>query len=130
MGGPHNIFLEQLFVSANFFNGSIISSPMKGKTVFKCRCLAEVSPFGNDFRGQPCGKITSGAIKGSMMSISGVSPAVLIRGKKPPTDKTCVASMIMRVPTNLVSSRTLQPSTEPIIQGFSVPLDFLVERPC
>ena len=34
MGGPQNIFLEQQFVSANFFNGSIMSSPMKGKTQY------------------------------------------------------------------------------------------------
>ena len=38
-----------------------------------------------------------------------------------------MASKRRRVPTNWVSDRMLQPSTEPIIANFSVPSDFLVE---
>ena len=78
---------------------------MKGKTKYSNAVVLRKYPLVEDFSGQPRGKITCGAIKGSMMSISGVSPSVFIGGKKPPTDKTCVVSTHMRVPTNLVSSR-------------------------
>ena len=48
-------------------------------------------------------------------------------GRAPPTDKIRVVSMRRRVPTNWVSGRTLQPSTESVVARFFVPSDFLVD---
>ena len=61
------------------------------------------------------------------MSNSGLSPAASMGGKEPPTNKTCVVSTRRRVPTNWVSDRMLQPSTEPIVANFYVPSNFLLE---
>ena len=60
------------------------------------------------------------------MSNSGLSQAASIGGRKPPTDKACMVSTRIRVPTNCVSGRMLQPSPEPAIADIYVPSDFLV----
>ena len=62
------------------------------------------------------------------MSNSGFSPAASIVGKRPTKDKNRVVPMRRRVPTNWISGRKLQPSTEPAIASFSVLSDFFVER--
>ena len=69
----------------------------------------------------------SGASKGGLVSSYGLSPAAPMGRWKAPTDKTRVVSMRRRVPTNWVSGRTLQTSTEPVIANLSVPSDFIVE---
>ena len=58
--------------------------------------------------------------------MSGLSPAAPIRGVIP-YNKTHVVSAHRRVLINLVSAKTLQPSIEPAITNFSVPLNFFVE---
>ena len=50
-----------------------------------------------------------------------------VGGRLPPTDKTGVVSTRRRVPTNWVSGRTLQPSTESVVANSFVPSDFLVD---
>ena len=86
----------------------------------------EVSPCGKDSR-RPQEKIMSGAPKGGLMSNSGLSLAASIVGRKPPTDKTYVVSTLWRIPTNRFSSRTLQPSNEPVVANPSVPSYFFME---
>ena len=61
------------------------------------------------------------------MLSSDLSPEAPQGGREPPTDKTRVASMCRRVPTNLVSGRTLQPSVESVVANSFVPSDFLVD---
>ena len=61
------------------------------------------------------------------MLSSDLSPAAPQRRMEPPTDKIRVASTRRRVPTNLVSSRTLQPSIESVVANSFVPSDFLVD---
>ena len=61
------------------------------------------------------------------MSNSDLSPAAPQGGRLPPTDKTRVVSTRRRVPTNLVSGRTLQPSIESVVANSFVPSDFLVD---
>ena len=73
------------------------------------------------------GKIRSGAPKGGVMLNSDLSPAAPQGGIEPPTDKTRVVSTRRRVPTNLVSGRTLQPSIESVVANSLVPSDFLVD---
>ena len=46
---------------------------------------------------------------------------------EPPSDKTCVVPTCRRVPTNSISSSTLQPSIELVIADSFVPSDFLVD---
>ena len=58
---------------------------------------------------------------------SDLSPAAPQRGREPPTDKTRVVSTRRRVPTNLVSGRTLQPSIESVVANSFVLSDFLVD---
>ena len=58
---------------------------------------------------------------------SDLSPAAPQGGRKPATDKTRVVSTRRRVPTNWVSSRTLQPSIESVVANSFVPSDFLVD---
>ena len=61
------------------------------------------------------------------MSNSGLSLAAPIGGGESLTNKTSVVSTHKLVPTNWVSGRTLQPSTEPVITKVFVLSDFLVE---
>ena len=49
------------------------------------------------------------------------------RGRKPPTDKAHVVSTRRWVPTNWVSRRTLQPSSQLVVTNLSVPSGFLME---
>ena len=58
---------------------------------------------------------------------SDLPPAALQGGREPPIDKTRVVSMRRRVPTNLVSGRTLQPSIESVVANSFAPSDFLVD---
>ena len=58
---------------------------------------------------------------------SDLSPAAPQGGREPPTDKTCVVFTRRRVPTNLVSGRTLQPSIESVVANSFVPSDFIVD---
>ena len=61
------------------------------------------------------------------MSNSDISPAAIIRGRELSTSKTCMVLTHMRVPsTNLISGRTLQPSTELFVASVSAPSGFLV----
>ena len=55
-----------------------------------------------------------------------VSPAAPQVGRTP-QDKTRVVSACRRVPTNLASGRTLQPSIESVVANSFVPSDFLVD---
>ena len=128
MGGPQNIFLKQKFVSANFFNSSIFTYERENCIQMPLSCGSIL--LWKRFQGTTSWENHVWRHKRQYYVNLWCLSSSFSRGKEAPTDKTCVVSMIMRVPTNLVSSRTLQPSTEPIIQGFSVPLDFLVERPC
>ena len=94
---------------------------------FKPRCLAEASTCGKDFRRLPRGKIRSGAPKGGMMLNADLSPAAPQGGMEPLTDNTRVVFTRRRVPTNWVSSRTLQPSIESVVASLFVPSDFLMD---
>ena len=58
---------------------------------------------------------------------SDLSPAVPQGGREPLTEKTCVMSTCRRVPKNLFSGRTLQPSIESVVANSFVPSDFLVD---
>ena len=58
---------------------------------------------------------------------SDLSLAASQGGTSPPTDKTRVLSSRRRVPTNMVSGRTLQPSIESVVANSFVPSDFLVD---
>ena len=58
---------------------------------------------------------------------SNLSTAAPQGGREPPADKTHVVSTRRRVPTNWVSGRTLQPSTESVVASSFVPSDFLVD---
>ena len=58
---------------------------------------------------------------------SDLSPTAPQGGREPPTDKACVVSTHRRVPTNLVSGRTLQPCIESVVANSFVPSDFLVD---
>ena len=71
-------------------------------------------------------KIRSGVPNGGLMSNSGLSSSSH-RGREPTTNKTHVVYTRRWVLTNWVSSRTLQPSTEPVVANFFVPSDFLDE---
>ena len=64
------------------------------------------------------------SVKAANSSLSQSAP---LGRKESPTDITCVVSTRRRVPTNWVSDRTLQPSTDPVVAIFSVPSDFLVQ---
>ena len=61
------------------------------------------------------------------MSNSGITTAASIGERELPIDKTDVVLTHKQAPTNWVSSRMLQPSTEQAITNYSVPLDFLVK---
>ena len=61
------------------------------------------------------------------MLSSDLSPAAPRGGMEPPTNKTRVVSTRRRVPTNLASGRTLQPSFESVVAKSFVPSDFLVD---
>ena len=58
---------------------------------------------------------------------SDLSPAAPQGGREPPTDKNRVVFTRRRVPTNWVSSRTLQPSIESVVANSFVKSDFLVD---
>ena len=58
---------------------------------------------------------------------SDLSPAAPQGRREPPTNKTRVVSTCRRVPTNLVSGRTLQPSIESVVANSFLPSDFLVD---
>ena len=58
---------------------------------------------------------------------SDLSPAAPHGGREPLTEKIRVVSTRMRVPTNWVSGRTLQPSIESVVANSFVPSDFLVD---
>ena len=59
------------------------------------------------------------------MSNSGLSPAAPLCRREPPIDKARVVSKRRLFPTNWVTGRTPQPSTEPVVANFSVSSDFL-----
>ena len=69
----------------------------------------------------------TGAPNGDLMSNCDLSQAAPIGGRKTPTDVTRVVSTRRRVPTNWVSGRTPQPSTEPAVENVYVPSTFLME---
>ena len=52
------------------------------------------------------------------MSNTGISPAAPKGGMESPTDKPHVMSTRRRIPTNWISSRTLQPSIESVVDNF------------
>ena len=58
---------------------------------------------------------------------SDLPPAAPQGGKGTPTNKTRVVSTRMRVPTNWLSGRTLQPSIELVVAKSLVPSAFLVD---
>ena len=58
---------------------------------------------------------------------SDLSPAAPQGEWVPPTDKPRDVSTRRRVPTNLVSGRTLQPPIESVVTNSFVPSDFLVD---
>ena len=73
------------------------------------------------------GKIRSGAPNAGLILNSDLSPAAPQGGREPLTEKTRVVSTRRRVPTNLFSGRTLQPSIESVVANSFVPSDFLVD---
>ena len=58
---------------------------------------------------------------------SDLSTAAPQGGREPLTDKTRVVSTRMRVPTNWVSGRTMQPSIESVVANSFASSDFLVD---
>ena len=58
---------------------------------------------------------------------SDLSPAAPHGGREPFIEKIRVVSTRRWVPTNWVSSRTLQPSIESVVTNSFVPSDFLVD---
>ena len=87
------------------------SSPRRGKTLISNPAVLRKYP----------------APKGRLILNSDLSPAAHQGGRVPPTDKTRVVSTRRRVPTNLVSGRTLQPSIESVVKSSFVSSDFLVD---
>ena len=61
------------------------------------------------------------------MQNTDLSPAAPQGGMETPTNKTRVVSTRRRVPTNMVSGRTLQQSIESVVANSFVPSDFLVD---